>query len=110
MDLLSKRILKITIGETIGADEIEDFKSLKGIDYKIRNVADVAGRQLNELSFIDADQFREYFVQEVFRNKALPDNLIFVNKIMSLTKSKINTNALDIDKYWVNSPLKETKN
>jgi hypothetical protein len=110
VDLLSKRTLKITIGETIGADEIEDFKSLKGIDYKIRNVADIAGRQLNELSFLDADQFREYFVQEVFSNKVLPDNLIFVNKIMSLTKSKINTNALDIDKYWVNSPLKETKN
>ena len=110
VDLISKRQLKITIADKLTDDEIEDFKSLKGIEYKIKNVADLAGRQLNELSFIDTDQFREYFVQEVFKNKELPDNLIFVNKIMSLRKSKINTNAIDIDKYWINSPLKETKN
>jgi len=110
VDVISKRKLKIKLAERLTDDEIEDFKTLKGIDYKIKNVADIAGRQLNELSFIDVDQFREYFVQEVFENKALPNNLIFVNKIMSLRKSKINTNAIDIDKYWINSPLKETKN
>jgi hypothetical protein len=108
--LVTKRRLKITLAEDLSDDELEDFKTLKGITYKIKNVADLAGRQLNELSFIDADQFREYFVQEVFKNKELPDNLIFVNKIMSLRKSKINSNAIDIDKYWVNSPLKATKN
>jgi hypothetical protein len=110
VDLVTKRQLKITLAEDLSDDELEDFKTLKGITYKIKNVADLAGRQLNELSFIDADQFREYFVQEVFKNKELPDNLIFVNKIMSLRKSKINSNAIDIDKYWVNSPLKATKN
>ncbi|MFD2917646.1 carboxypeptidase-like regulatory domain-containing protein [Psychroserpens luteus] len=110
VDLVSKRQIKITLGEDLSSDEIEDFKSMKGIDFKIKNVADVAGRKLNQLSFIDADQFREYFVQEVFKNKELPNNLIFVNKIMSLRKSKINSNVLDLDKYWVNSPLKSTKN
>ena len=98
------------MAENLSNDEIEDFKTMKGIEYKIKNVADLTGRQLNKLSFIDADQFREYFVQEVFKNKELPDNLIFVNKVLSLRKSKINSNAIDISKYWVNSPLKGTKN
>lgn len=110
VDLISSKKLKVTLGEDLSSDEIEDFKSMKGIDFKIKNVADVAGRKLNQLSFIDADQFREYFVQEVFKNKELPNNMIFVNKIMSLRKSKINSNVLDLDKYWVNSPLKSTKN
>lgn len=110
VDLISNRKLKITLSEELSKDEIEDFKSMKGIEYKLRKISDLAGRQLNELSFIDADQFREYFVQEVFENRELPDNLIFVNKIMSLRKSKINSNALDLDKYWINSPLKSTKN
>lgn len=109
VDLLSKRQLKVTLAEDLSNDEIEDFKTMKGIEYKIKNVADLTGRQLNKLSFIDADQFREYFVQEVFKNKELPDNLIFVNKLLSLRKSKINSSAIDISKYWVNSPLKGTK-
>nr|WP_321223240.1 carboxypeptidase-like regulatory domain-containing protein [uncultured Psychroserpens sp.] len=109
VELISKKQIKVTLDEDLSPTEIDDFKTLNGIEYKIKNVADLAGRQLNELSFIDADQFREYFVQEVFKDKSLPDNLIFVNKIMSLKKSKINTKAIDIDKYWVNSPLKSTK-
>lgn len=110
VDLISNRKLKVTLDEDLSTNEIEDFKSMKGIDYKLRKISDLAGRQLNQLSFIDADQFREYFVQEVFKNKELPNDLIFVNKIMSLRRSKINENSLDLDKYWINSPLNSTKN
>ncbi|TXE19885.1 carboxypeptidase-like regulatory domain-containing protein [Psychroserpens burtonensis] len=71
IDLISNRKLKITLSDELTGDEIEDFKTLNGIEYKIKNIADLAGRQLNELSFIDTDQFREYFVQQVFKNKEL---------------------------------------
>ncbi|WP_040279828.1 carboxypeptidase-like regulatory domain-containing protein [Psychroserpens damuponensis] len=110
VEVLTNKQLKISLDEDLSIDEVEDFKTLKGIDYKIRHVLDLAGRKLNELTFIDADQFREYFVQEVFKSKAVPNNLIFVNKIMPLSKSKINNHALDVAKYWINSPLKTTKN
>ncbi len=86
-------------------------ESMKDLTYKIKKVTDITGRGLNKKTFIRVNQFRELFVQEVFQNKTLPDNLYFVNKSEKLSESLINKDKLkNISDYWVNSPLKATKN
>jgi len=110
VEMINRTQLKVSLAQDFSADDIANFKTMEGVEYKIKKVADLAGRRLNELSFLDVDQFREFFVQEVFANKQLPDDLNFVNKAMLLNESSININTVDKDKYWINSPLKTIKN
>lgn len=49
------------------------------------------------------------FVQEVFPEKRLPENVEFVLKNKNSSKSKI-TNSKSASKYWINTPLKKIKN
>ena len=53
-------------------------------------------------------QFRELFVQEVFENKKIPTDKIFIDKKTPLSKSKIASLKTE-NNYWVNSPLKSLK-
>ncbi|WP_204345610.1 carboxypeptidase-like regulatory domain-containing protein [Psychroserpens algicola] len=86
-------------------------ETMQDLTYKIKNVTDITGRDLNKKTFIRVNQFRELFVQEVFTDKTLPDDLYFVNKSERLSESLINTDKLkNISDYWINSPLKATKN
>ncbi|OUR92232.1 hypothetical protein A9Q87_07060 [Flavobacteriales bacterium 34_180_T64] len=86
-----------------------DDRFIKDLKYKIKNIKDVASRPLGRVSELEVNQFRELFIQEVFENKPLPNNLRFVNKKTNLKKSVINKSE-DISTYWLNIPLKTTKN
>ena len=72
-------------------------------------MTDLAGRKLDELVFLDVDQYREFFVQQVFTEKTLPEDLIFVSKAEMLKDAKINDGQIDKETYWINSPLKTIK-
>ncbi|SDS60215.1 CarboxypepD_reg-like domain-containing protein [Formosa sp. Hel1_31_208] len=65
--LISPRRLKVSIVNRFGDEDLANFKTLTGIEYKIRNVADLAGRQLDELSFLNVDQFREFCTTSVYK-------------------------------------------
>jgi hypothetical protein len=54
------------------------------------------------------NQYREFFVQEVFENKKLPVQKTFINKSLPLHKSEITPLELE-NNYWMNSPLKTSK-
>jgi hypothetical protein len=107
----SKTVKISLINGAIPQGEELDEENMKELTYKIKKVTDISGRELNKKTFIKVNQFRELFVQEVFQHKELPDDLYFVNKIEPLAKSKVNTGRLlNISDYWINSPLKATKN
>lgn len=58
---------------------------------------------------IKINQYREFFVQEVFENKLLPIQKYFIDKSVPLFKSKITNLKLE-NNYWLNTPLKNVKN
>jgi hypothetical protein len=77
--------------------------------YKIKNIKDTFGREINKRILLTGYQFRELFTQEVFENKRPDNDLIFVNKSLPLSNATVNEANVNIDKYWVNSPLKQAK-
>lgn len=81
----------------------EDFS------YRLKKIKDTFGTLINKESKLAGYQFREFFTQEVFENKNPQEGLIYVNKALSLSATKTNPPNFNIDKYWVNSPLKQTK-
>ena len=85
------------------------FNFYNYFEFKLENIKDVNGYKINKEVVIKFNQYREMFVQEVFESKQLPSNITFVNKIKPLSKSKITETIFEND-YWVNSPLKKSKN
>ncbi|MBP0902758.1 carboxypeptidase-like regulatory domain-containing protein [Mariniflexile gromovii] len=79
------------------------------VDFETKNVLDTSNRTLGQLLFLDVNQFREIFVQEVFPNKKPSKNLEYIDKLSPLSKAHLNKNDA-VSKYWLNTPLKTTKN
>lgn len=77
-------------------------------DYKIKNILDIAERKLNKVNTLKVNQFRELFVQEVFQKKELPTDVKFIDKEFPISEAIINPFEKK-SKYWVNTPLKITK-
>ena len=76
--------------------------------FEIENLKDLNGFKINERASIRMNQYREFFVQEVFENKKLPLNKDFIDKSLPLSKSKITSLKLE-NNYWMNTPLKSKK-
>ena len=77
--------------------------------YKLKRIKNTFGTTINKITKISGYQFRELFTQEVFENKKPSPELIYVNKAMPISATKSNIPSFDIDKYWINSPLRRTK-
>ena len=102
---IEPKVLKIQIGSN---KEIDKSIFNKEITYDIKHLKDVNGRLINRPEEVLADQFREFFVQEVFPNKSIEMNKEFVKKNSPLNRSR--SHSLDgKDIYWNNTPLKVNK-
>jgi hypothetical protein len=77
--------------------------------YKLKKIKDTFGTTINKESRLIGYQFRELFTQEIFENKKPSSELIYVNKSLPLPATRVNSINIDINKYWVNTPLKQTK-
>lgn len=73
---------------------------------KLKNFKGIRGFTMEE-SKVEGDQFRELFVQRVFLNAKPTPNLLYINKVESLIDAPVN--KVDIEDYWLNSPLKQIK-
>lgn len=77
--------------------------------FDIENIKDLNGFQIDKRESIKINQYREFFVQETFVNKKLPVFKNFIDKSLPLSKSKIT--PVDFkNSYWLNTPLKSSKN
>jgi hypothetical protein len=77
--------------------------------FEITNIIDLKGYEIDKRASIKMNQYREFFVQEVFESKRLPIQKNFVDKNSPLSKSIITSLKLEND-YWMNTPLKVKKN
>jgi len=102
---IEPKVLKIKISANVAID-----KSIfnKEIAYEIKHLKDINGRLINNPEEVLVDQFREFFVQEVFPNKSIEMDKDFVRKNSALNQSR--SYSLDgKDIYWINTPLKVNK-
>ncbi len=110
IELKEVDLVKISlINGTLPKFEELSKNSSKEFKYRFKKISDINNRKLNRKSIIKAYQYRELFVQEVFLNKKINSNSIFVKKLLPLSKSEIN-NFDEESKYWINTPLKKIKN
>ncbi|MDN3493469.1 hypothetical protein [Winogradskyella bathintestinalis] len=112
---LSIHRLNLTSPKTVEVkfkNQISDFLNNQNavdrafFDLKLKNFEDILGFTMGK-SKIEGYQFRELFVQRVFVDRKSPGNLNYLNKGKSLRHAPLN--AVDINDYWLNSPLKQIK-
>jgi len=77
--------------------------------FDITNIKDINGFIIDRRASIKMNQYREFFVQETFQNKNLPIQKNFIDKSLPLSKSLITPLLLE-NNYWLNTPLKSSKN
>lgn len=89
----------------------DDITAIDSTDftYKLKRIKNTFGATINQVNKISGYQFREYFTQEIFENKRPEEGLIYVDKALPISATRTNKPSFDLDKYWVNSPLKKTK-
>ena len=76
--------------------------------FEVSNIKDLRGFEIDKRASIKMNQYREFFVQEVFESKKLPVQKKFIDKSLPLSKSLITPLILEND-YWMNTPLKSKK-
>lgn len=95
-------------------EEINFYKEKQDPNYAthfkfdITNIKDINGFKINERLSIKMNQYREFFVQEIFENKRLPIQKDFIDKSKPLSRSIILPLKLE-NNYWLNTPLKSSK-
>ena len=110
IEQIETNIIKIKVVDWAAGTKA-DVQKVKSEDfsYKLQRIKDVTGATIYKESKLLGYQFREFFTQEIFENKTPPTELIFVNKTRPMSFTKVNEANFDIDKYSINSPLKQTK-
>jgi len=89
-------------------EEIERNTIKNDVVYTIEKVQDYKGNMINEGPILTLKQFREMFVQEVIEHSVIDTSFSYIQKNKILSASEINKGE-GFKKYWVNSPLKESK-
>ncbi len=110
IELIEDKIVKVKVVDWSAGEKTSKSK-VESVDfsYKIKNIKDASGVTLNKENKLRGFQFREFFTQEVFESKEPLPNLIYADKNMPLPSTSTNSPNFDINTYWVNSPLKKTK-
>lgn len=110
-ELTDDKTIKIEVVDW-SAGQTADISTVTSEDFsfKLKRIEDTFGATLNKESNLIGYQFREFFTQEIFKNKNPPSNLIYMNKTLPLSATKVNNSNVNLSKYWINSPLKQTKN
>ncbi|MEJ1240481.1 carboxypeptidase-like regulatory domain-containing protein [Chryseolinea sp. T2] len=84
---------------------------MKSMTIDFHGITDLAGREINIPTYIDATQYREIFVQQLLNSNTKPKQYPEMNKNTPLYAIPGTENHDASSKYWMNTPLKtEIKN
>jgi len=110
IELVENTIVKVQVVDWAAGTKAK-LNKVKSEDfsYKLKRIKDVSGVTIYKESKLLGYQFREFFTQEVFENKTPSEDLIYMLKLNPLSDAKVNEAKFDINTYWINSPLKQTK-
>ena len=104
-----RRNIKIKVNDYDGSLAQLSQKDMQLLNFLIRDMKDSYGRGIYKTRTITAYQFREYFVQEVFKGKAITTDLKYMSKIKPLNEAQINYNLGNSTSYIINSPLQKRR-
>ncbi|WP_299335836.1 carboxypeptidase-like regulatory domain-containing protein [uncultured Psychroserpens sp.] len=108
-EIIDKQTVRVTIADwSLPKSVLEKGLEMKDFEYRIKNIYDVTNRKLLKNPNIQGYQFREFFTQDIFENKAKPNDLSFIKKYKPLSEAEVNDTGADED-YWMNTPLKTNK-
>jgi len=105
---IDDRTIKLLLDERSVNKNLVLRKGVDNFDLDIKRIRDINGRKIYKEKKITIYQFREYFVQEVFKNKRPNDDLIFANPLRPISESVVN-DSKKMDGYILNTPLMNRK-
>jgi hypothetical protein len=109
-ELIEPNIVKVNVVDwSAGMSNKASKAKSEDFTYKLKKIKDIFGVTINKANKLLGYQFREFFTQEDFENKKPNNELIFVDKVLPMSYTGVNESNIDIKKYWINTPLKETK-
>jgi hypothetical protein len=76
------------------------------ITFKIKNIKDIYGNEVNKQEFTSYNQFREFFVQELKINSSKPLGPFFMLKDKPIFENQPIAPFDNLSDYWLNTPLK----
>ena len=76
------------------------------IKVEFGDIRDIDGRKLGQENHIEANQFRELFVQKVWPGSSEADSLVFIDNNQPLAQNIIHP-AIVSSNYFMNTPLKK---
>jgi hypothetical protein len=76
------------------------------LDIEVSGIRDVDGNLLDEWTYKEYNQFREYFVQETKTNFNAPEEYLLMNKHKPIFEDQPIHKPDDFKEYWMNTPLK----
>ena len=109
VEIVNPKNVEIKIKDYDGSLEELTKDDMGKLSFLIRDVRDSMGREIYKRRSINAYQFREFFVQEVFPNKTIDSNLKYLSKVSPLKKATINKVISNSEEYIINSPLKKRR-
>ena len=105
---VDNRTVKLLLDERSVNSNLIARKGGDKFNLDIKRIRDVNGRKIYKVDKKTVYQFREYFVQEVFKDRKPSPDLIFINQLSPISKSIVN-DAFEIDGYILNTPLMNRK-
>ncbi|WP_149275120.1 carboxypeptidase-like regulatory domain-containing protein [Pareuzebyella sediminis] len=75
--------------------------------FDIRNLEDINGQKFNESKLVEANQFREFFVQETKPDEKPPTGALFMKKNRPIFLNQPIQGANRPSTYWMNTPLQK---
>jgi hypothetical protein len=83
----------------------DPIKFAMKINAAFKGIKDMQGREIEKINYLQANQFRELFVQKI-TDSSTPADSLCVNKNKPLNRSKVNPMPNDsVSVYWMNTPL-----
>ncbi len=79
------------------------------LDFKVTGLQDVEGNFVNIWTYKNYNQFREYFVQELDNLPQKPGDSMLMDKRKPIFEKQPMYRPDNFDEYWMNTPLKTTK-
>ena len=79
------------------------------LEFNVFGIKDIDNNLVNQWTFKDYDQFREFFAQELETSYELPPLNILMDKRKPIFENQPIQKPDDFKEYWMNTPLKSIK-
>ena len=77
------------------------------LKFKVNGLVDVDGNLLNQPTYINYNQFREFFVQETENLFNLPKENLLMDMRKPIFEDQPIKKPDDFEDYWMNTPLQK---